>query len=603
LIRAADNSTEATSVRARAIEALGKIVATLPKGEENRAKSIGNTLLNSLKAQQKSSGADNHLVLLSLTAVLRARPEGAGKVVAGFLSSPTIQVRADAANTLARLRARDGNEQLRTILISDPDAVVRANAARVLGATEDTAAFAGLLNRAVSDRDSRVRVSAIRALSALKDERAAEPLLKHGRSLQDKGELLEIATALGRILQWKGGESSITWLTEVRKRLGGLDPEIEISLVRLSPDAYLKSLGNGAMAKRKAQETILTNWRAASSLAQGLGEVAAIPDTSNAKRQLATDAQSLLRALLDYKNSGLNINTLVAVHSEYAIPDVLRALAAFKPSDLGDVLRTQLTREDVIVRATSAELIGELAPDDTNLKALIAALATALQDTSLNDAALATLDSLGKFKNKEADEAITSALKAEDVLVRRRAATILKSNGAGDFSAQVVVRSKNTNADYQRALARIGKAVRANVITTAGTFTVELLPEEAPLNVDNFVQLAQRKYFNGISFHRVVPNFVIQGGDPRGDGNGGPGYAIRCEINEVPFERGTVGMALSGKDTGGSQWFVTHSPQPHLDGGYTVFGRVVTGMAVVDAIQRGDVIRSIAVKELPRRRQ
>jgi cyclophilin family peptidyl-prolyl cis-trans isomerase len=125
---------------------------------------------------------------------------------------------------------------------------------------------------------------------------------------------------------------------------------------------------------------------------------------------------------------------------------------------------------------------------------------------------------------------------------------------------------------------------------------MELLPNEAPLTVDNFVQLARHGYFKGIVFHRVDPNFVIQAGDPRGDGNGGPGYTIRCEINEVPYDRAAVGMALSGKDTGGSQWFVTHAPQPHLDGGYTVFGKVVSGMDVVDSIVRGDVIQSIVIR-------
>jgi cyclophilin family peptidyl-prolyl cis-trans isomerase len=126
---------------------------------------------------------------------------------------------------------------------------------------------------------------------------------------------------------------------------------------------------------------------------------------------------------------------------------------------------------------------------------------------------------------------------------------------------------------------------------------MELLPTEAPLTVDNFVRLAQRGYFRGITIHRVVPNFVIQDGDPRGDGNGGPGYQIRCEINQVPYERAAVGMALSGKDTGGSQWFVTHSRQPHLDGGYTVFGRVASGMHVVDNIVRGDIVQSIVIRE------
>lgn len=143
--------------------------------------------------------------------------------------------------------------------------------------------------------------------------------------------------------------------------------------------------------------------------------------------------------------------------------------------------------------------------------------------------------------------------------------------------------------------------MRATVLTGKGSFTIELLSDDAPLNVDNFVELAKRGYFRDVTFHRVVPNFVVQGGDPRGDGNGGPGYQIRCEINEVPYERGAVGMALSGKDTGGSQWFVTHSRQPHLDGGYTVFGRVVEGMDVVDRIVRSDIIRSIVINEGPRR--
>jgi cyclophilin family peptidyl-prolyl cis-trans isomerase len=141
------------------------------------------------------------------------------------------------------------------------------------------------------------------------------------------------------------------------------------------------------------------------------------------------------------------------------------------------------------------------------------------------------------------------------------------------------------------------------VTTINCSFNIDLLPEAAPLTVDYFVHLAQRDYYRNVHIHRVVPNFVIQDGDPRGDGNGGPGYQIRCEINQVLYDRAAVGMALSGKDTGGSQWFVTHSPQPHLDGGYTVFGRVITGMDVVDRIVRNDVIQSIVIKQGPVRRR
>ena len=102
--------------------------------------------------------------------------------------------------------------------------------------------------------------------------------------------------------------------------------------------------------------------------------------------------------------------------------------------------------------------------------------------------------------------------------------------------------------------------------------------------------LARKGFFNGIAIHRVVPDFVVQDGDPRGDGEGGPGFTIRDEINQRPYLRGTVGMALDWQDTGGSQFFITHSPQPHLDGRYTVFGHVVSGMEVVDRLVPGDFV-------------
>jgi cyclophilin family peptidyl-prolyl cis-trans isomerase len=281
---------------------------------------------------------------------------------------------------------------------------------------------------------------------------------------------------------------------------------------------------------------------------------------------------------------------------------VLRALAAFKPQDLASVARAHLNDSDVIVRGTAADLLGDLPPSDENTRALAAAWPQTAND-SLNDAALSILDALGKQKTTTANDLIKEALKSGDHLIRRKAVALLKTNGAGDFSSQIgTVKTRNTDADYKRALGRISKSTRAVVTTSKGSFTIELLPDAAPLTVDNFVQLAQRDYFRNVTIHRVVPNFVIQDGDPRGDGNGGPGYQIRCEINQVLYDRAAVGMALSGKDTGGSQWFVTHSPQPHLDGGYTVFGRVVAGMDVVDRIVRGDVIQSIAITQGVRRK-
>jgi len=129
--------------------------------------------------------------------------------------------------------------------------------------------------------------------------------------------------------------------------------------------------------------------------------------------------------------------------------------------------------------------------------------------------------------------------------------------------------------------------------TQRGPVVVELLPVEAPLTVAAFLSLVDRRYFDGSTWHRVVPNFVVQDGDPRGDGWGGPGFALRDEVNPMRYETGTVGMALSGPDTGGSQFFITHSREPRPDGTYTVFGWVVAGLGALDAIGQGERIGSI----------
>ena len=581
------NQAGPADVRARAIEALGKIAAALPREQEPRQRELGAAIVEALNSTDQST------ILLGLTAALRSRPANAGPVISASLGHPNARVRADAANALARLRLKDGNDQLRKLVASDPDPIVRANAARVLGVTEDKQSFDALLAKATGDSDSRVRVSAIRALALLKDPRAAEPLLK--RSV-DLNESLEIATTLGRVLAQKEDQAAIAWLRKINEQGNHTAPEVELAFARIAPATYLAQFGSGDEARKEVQKTILLNWRAASGIAAGVGEIAALPDSVPNKAELAATAQSLLRAMLDYRNSGLNINTLVAVHSEYAISDVLRSLAAFKPQDLASVATGQLKESDVIIRGTAADLLGDLPPSEEITRALAAAWLQAANDT-LNDATLSILDTLGKQKTPAANILIKQALRSGDHLIRRRAVALLKANGVGDFSSQIgTVQTRNTEADYKRALARIGKSTRAVVTTSKGSFTIDLLPDVAPLTVDNFVQLAQRDYFRNITIHRVVPNFVIQDGDPRGDGNGGPGYQIRCEINQVLYDRAAVGMALSGKDTGGSQWFVTHSPQPHLDGGYTVFGRVVTGMDVVDKIVRGDIIKSVVIK-------
>jgi cyclophilin family peptidyl-prolyl cis-trans isomerase/HEAT repeat protein len=607
LLTTLKNTSVTGELRARSVEALGKIAGALPTDQQARKRELGVAIVDALKFElQRRGTADVQTILFGLTAALRSAQPDAGPTIAKFLTHSNPRVRSDAANALARLRLKDGNEELRRLLTKDLDANVRANAARVLGLTEDKQSFDDLVVLATGDLDSRVRVSATRALASLKDPRAADELLKHGEILSQRistrslpaenNEVLEIATTLGRLVAQNEDHKAVAFLRKLSEAFNHSAPEVELALVRIAPAAYVASFGTGDQARRKVQETILLDWRSAAGVAVGLGEVAALPETVANKAQLAAQAQALLHAMLDYRNSGLTINTLVAVHSEYAIPDVLRALAAFKPPDLGTVAQAQLKENDITIQESAATILGNLPPSEENTRALAAAWPQAVNDPS-NDAALAILGALAKQKTAAANEQLKAGLKSGDYLIRQRAADLLKANGARDFSSEVgTVKTRNTDADYKRALARAGRSVRALVTTSKGSFTIELLPEAAPLTVDNFVQLAQRGYFRNITFHRVVPNFVIQGGDPRGDGNGGPGYSIRCEVNQVLYDRAAVGMALSGKDTGGSQWFVTHAPQPHLDGGYTVFGHVVMGMDVVDKIVRGDVIQSIVIK-------
>src|SRR5256714_6021269 len=220
------------AVRARAVEALGKIVAALianapadtskpAQTEDDRLDIIRAAIVDALRFENsRRSQSDRLTILLALTAVLRAKPDGVGKLIAKVLDYADPRIVADALNTLARLRLKDGNDEARQLLVKHTDPIVRANAARVLGATEDKQAFDALLDRALHDSDLRVRVSAIRALGGLKDERAAQPLfqqiarlaesLRHDRPTllrlqaaeppSQQNEWLEIFTSLGNIL-------------------------------------------------------------------------------------------------------------------------------------------------------------------------------------------------------------------------------------------------------------------------------------------------------------------------------------------------------------------------------------------------------------------
>ncbi|MBO0727284.1 MAG: peptidylprolyl isomerase [Blastocatellia bacterium] len=582
LLEVVNSSKGSPDAQARAIEALGKIAAIQANAEklgQATLDSINQSLVKHLPAVGGALSADQKLLSsLTITALMRLRSPASVEPLTGQLKSKDAEIRAQAANALARLRQPiEGAVPALIEALNDGDVAARANAARALGASKDARAVEPLI-KLLSDKNEPVQVSAVRALAALNDRRAVEPLAALGENLLKShgiysgspgavnptiNPLLEISAALGAIKD----ERALPFLRRAR-RFG--EAEVEVALARFGEKEFFTGL------KDDLPPNAGNDWRRVAAFAQGLAEIG------------TPRAREVILKLLDPE--------LQDSFPAQALPDIFRAAAKLKVEKLSLIMRERLSHPDVIVRSTAASLLAD-SPDDKNLAALIDALAQAKNDPA-NDARLAILTAISKSKKPEAIEAIKSAFSDPDHLVRRHAVDLLKQMGAGDFSDRIgVVKTGHDKSFYQRVAARLDKKVIAVIHTTKGEIRIELFPQDAPITVDNFVTLALRDFFHDLTFHRVVPNFVIQGGDPRGDGEGGPGYQIRCEINTRPYTRGAVGMALSGKDTGGSQFFITRSPQPHLDGGYTVFGQVVAGMEVVDRIARGDMIMDVEIAE------
>jgi cyclophilin family peptidyl-prolyl cis-trans isomerase len=273
----------------------------------------------------------------------------------------------------------------------------------------------------------------------------------------------------------------------------------------------------------------------------------------------------------------------------------LRAMAKVKLPGVEARLTAALAHADPVVRAAAADGLGALKPAGA-AESLAGAFEAARSDTTYI-ARAAMLSAFAAVEGPAAAPRLTAALSDPDWAVRIRAAALL--NGLAPATPVQAARPAPANLDPAlEAVAEMATPAyspHAYIRTSKGEVQIELAVLDAPRTVANFVALVRKGFFDGVRLHRVVPDFVVQDGDPRGDGEGGPGYTIRDELNERPYLRGTVGMALDWKDTGGSQFFITHSPQPHLDARYTVFGQVVEGMAVVDRLEPWDLIQSVRV--------
>ncbi|MDY7229414.1 peptidylprolyl isomerase [Hyalangium rubrum] len=300
-------------------------------------------------------------------------------------------------------------------------------------------------------------------------------------------------------------------------------------------------------------------------LALGLREVAQSQDQGGAK-----DAVAALR----HPDARVRLAALEAV-SARPVPEAV------------EPLRALMGGEDLVAAGGAAAAAGELKATE----ALPEVHALAARVSHEPDLAAPVAGALVALAGKEAEPVFRAWLTHPHANVRRVAAEALTGlTGQPVRSARVELPPDT----FRPPAAPAGATLTFR--TRKGDFTVALDAEQAPRTSGNLYALARKGYFKNIRFHRVVPDFVAQGGDPRGDGEGGPGYSIRCEMTRRPYLRGVIGMALAGKDTGGSQFFFTHTPQPHLDGRYTAFGEVTQGMEVVDALLEGDVILEVSVE-------
>jgi cyclophilin family peptidyl-prolyl cis-trans isomerase len=435
-----------------------------------------------------------------------------------------------------------------------------AFAARGLGVIKARAAVAPL-NALIQEAKTpiEVKVSAIRALGSIADPAAGAPLAALASDpATDPNVRLEVVAALGAMKAADG-------LPVVQDLLSDPWPSMRAAALRaaaaIDPDSFVLVLSSMDPDPQWVVRAAMASVLATMPADVALGRV-----------------QSMLRD-----------------EDKRVLPAVLSALAHFKAPDAATVAMAQLKEPDFAVRAAAAQVIGDMKPAG-GADALRAAYTLALGDATI-DARASMLDALVQYGAGEAVPTLKEALGDKDWALRLHAAAALAKLDPSTDATRVIRPAPGAPIARYDDPQLIAPAFSPHVFleTAKGTIEVELAVLDAPQTASNFIALTARGFFNGLQVHRVVPNFVVQDGDPRGDGEGGPGYSIRDELNERPFLRGTVGMALSGKDTGGSQFFITHSPQPHLDAKYTVFGRVVNGMDVVDRIQAGDVIQRVRV--------
>ncbi len=511
------------------------------------------------------------IVMSGLLEAWRLGARAPTQLLLNYADHPDETVRGRALYSLARLRSVVAQQVLLRAL-GDPSAEVRAVAARGLSAAlADSSRIgrgpvAARLRPLVNDDHAGVRINALRALASFRGDSTLAPAAIAALSDANTGVVAQAETTLGAL----GGSAAV----EALRRLSGsatfgLRRQAIIGLAEADSAA-----GNAAATPLAGDPD--WHWRVVA-----------------AQAFTATRYRARLEALLADPDG-----RVVA----QALQGLARVVADSDAALIGRA-RTLVEHADPAVRSVAADLLARR-PVPEDVDRLVAAYRRAETDP-FNDARLSAVGALAAIAAGSAggrlrvvNELLALPL-PDDYLVRRFAVEKLPE-AAEAWATGTPIATGRSDADYRDVVRRyLLPALLSQpnphvaIETDRGTLTIELLPAQAPLTVAAFLALVDRRYFDGQRWHRVVPNFVVQAGDPRGDGWGGPGTVLRDELNLERYTGGVMGMALSGPDTGGSQFFITQSTQPHLDGTYTVFGRLRSDARLLQQIALGDRIRSI----------
>lgn len=432
-------------------------------------------------------------------------------------------------------------------------------AARGLGRLNDVRAIGPL--RALLDldrRDRNVVIAAVRALSEIHAPEAAAALDRFVR-IRRLDQHLRL-TAVNALSQQNSVSSVEVFVELLAHPWPFLRAAAFRALARTDPDAFVLVLSGFPSDQ---------DWRVRAAMAEGL--------------RWAPKEAAQYRLLL-----------MLNDEDQRVVPSVLESLVAVGSEDAVRILKARLTAPDVVVRKTALRLLAELRPEGAE-QLFAEAYELALPDPSYV-ARVAALDALSQFDGELTRDVLNKALADRDWAVRLRADHHLERLSRGVSGDRIRPAPSLRQVNYESPdLVSPRVSPHAYIETAHGTIEIELAVIDAPLVSHNFMILARQGFYDGLTFHRVIPNDMVQSGDPRSDNEGGPGYTIRDELNGRPFLPGTVGMARDWADTGGSQFFITYSPQPQFDARYTAFGHVVSGMEVLGRIEPGDVIERVLV--------